>query len=129
VWRGVYGIVESMASIVVREFCVAIKKHLKPLVTPKLTINKIKEITTSFEHLHGISYILCAINHKLSISQLSNGNHAKFKMLKGRFRILFKRVDIPFCHMPDLMTICIWCALSIWMALIWTGVKPWNLAP
>jgi len=107
VWRGVYGIVDSMASIIVKEFCVAIRKHLKPLVIPKLTRNKIKEITTSFEHLHEISYILGAINHKLSISQLSSGNRAKFKMFKGRFLIFLKRVDIPFCHMLDLVTICI----------------------
>jgi hypothetical protein len=45
-----------------REFCVAIRKHLQPLVIPKLTRNKIKEITTSFECLHGIPYILDAID-------------------------------------------------------------------
>jgi len=58
----VYGIAESMASIIVREFCVAIKKHLKPLVISKLTKNKIKEITTSFDCLCEIPYILGAIN-------------------------------------------------------------------
>jgi hypothetical protein len=58
----VYGIAESMASIIVREFCVAIKKHLKPLVIPKLTKTKIKEITTGFERLYEIPYILGAIN-------------------------------------------------------------------
>jgi hypothetical protein len=45
-----------------REFCVAIRKHLKPLVIPKLTRNKIEEITFFFECLHGIPYILGAIN-------------------------------------------------------------------
>jgi hypothetical protein len=45
----VYGIVEDMASIIMREFCRAIRKHLKPLVIPKLTRNKIKEIITNFE--------------------------------------------------------------------------------
>jgi hypothetical protein len=112
-----------MASIIVREFCAAIIKHLKPKVIPKLTRNKIKEIITSFEHLHGSSYVQGVINHKLNISQFSNGNRAKFKMLKGRFRILLKRVDIPFCNMLDLVMICIWCALLIQMALIWTGIK------
>jgi hypothetical protein len=58
----VYGIVESTTSIIVREFCVAIKKHLKPSVRPKLTRNKIKEITIGFECLHGVPYILGAIN-------------------------------------------------------------------
>ncbi len=51
-----------MASIIVREFCVAIRKHLKPLVIHKMTKNKIKEIITRFERLHGIPYILCVIN-------------------------------------------------------------------
>ncbi|CAM6001598.1 unnamed protein product, partial [Sphagnum balticum] len=37
-------------------------KHLQPLVIPKLTTNKIKEITTSFECLHGIPCILGAID-------------------------------------------------------------------
>jgi hypothetical protein len=30
-----------------------------------------------------------------------------FGMLKGMFRILFKRVDIPLCHMLDMVTTCI----------------------
>jgi hypothetical protein len=58
----VYGIVESTTSIIVRKFCVAVRKHLKPLVMPKLIRNKIKEITASFEHLHGILYILGAMD-------------------------------------------------------------------
>jgi hypothetical protein len=41
-----------------KEFCLTIKKHLKPLVIPKLTKYKIKEINSSFESLHGIPYIL-----------------------------------------------------------------------
>jgi hypothetical protein len=30
-----------------------------------------------------------------------------FGMLKGRLKILLKRVDIPLCHMPNLVMICI----------------------
>jgi hypothetical protein len=26
-------------------------------------------------------------------------------MLKGRFKFLFKRIDIPLCHMPDLVMV------------------------
>jgi hypothetical protein len=40
----VYDIAKSMASIIVREFFVAIKKHLKSLVIPKLTKNKSKKL-------------------------------------------------------------------------------------
>jgi hypothetical protein len=39
----VYGIVKSTTSIIMREFCSTIRKHLKPLVTPKLTRYKIKK--------------------------------------------------------------------------------------
>jgi hypothetical protein len=39
----VYGIAESISSIIVREFCSTIKKHLKPFMILKLTRNKIKE--------------------------------------------------------------------------------------
>jgi hypothetical protein len=59
----VYCIVESKTSIIVREFCGAIQKNLKPLVIPKLTKNKIKGIIIGFECLHGIPYILGAINN------------------------------------------------------------------
>jgi len=30
-----------------------------------------------------------------------------FGMLKGRFRILLKRINSPLCHMPDLVMACI----------------------
>jgi hypothetical protein len=47
----VYDIAKITTSIIVRKFCVAVRKHLKPLVIPKLIRNKIKEITIGFEHL------------------------------------------------------------------------------
>jgi len=52
----VHGIAKNTTSIIMREFCSTIKKHLKPLVIPKLTKDKIKEIIVSFESLHGIPY-------------------------------------------------------------------------
>jgi hypothetical protein len=57
-----YGMVESTTSIIMGELFSTIKKHLKPLVIPKLIKDKIKEIVASFESLHGIPYILHAIN-------------------------------------------------------------------
>jgi len=57
-----YGIVKSTTSIIMREFFVTIRKHLKAFVIPKLIRNKIKEITIGFECLHGNPYILGAIN-------------------------------------------------------------------
>ncbi len=61
-WGEVYGIAESMTSTIVREFFVAIRKHLKALVISKLTGSKIKEITIGFKCLHGIPCILGAID-------------------------------------------------------------------
>jgi hypothetical protein len=58
----IYGITESSTSIIAKELCLASRKHLKPLVIPKLIKNKIKQITISFESLHGIPYIIGAIN-------------------------------------------------------------------
>jgi hypothetical protein len=40
--------------------------HLKPLIILKLARNKIKKIVVVFESLHGISYILGAINGSYS---------------------------------------------------------------
>ncbi len=58
--------------IIVKEFYLAIGKQLKPLVIHKLTRKKIKEITIGFESLHGIPYILGAID----------GNHIPIVALK-----------------------------------------------
>jgi hypothetical protein len=55
-------IVENIASITMKEFCSIIRKHLNPLMIPKLTKNKIKKIIVGFESLHGIPYILSAID-------------------------------------------------------------------
>jgi len=60
--REVYGVIESTTLIIAKKLYLTIIKHLKPLVIPKLTRNKMKEITIDFESLHGILYILNAIN-------------------------------------------------------------------
>jgi hypothetical protein len=57
-----YGTVESTTSIIVRKLCSTIRNHLKPLVIPKLTKDKIKKIIVGFESLHGIPCIMGAIN-------------------------------------------------------------------
>jgi hypothetical protein len=57
-----YGIVKSIISIIMKEFCVTIRNHWKTLVILKLFFKKIKKIIASFESLHVILYILGAIN-------------------------------------------------------------------
>jgi hypothetical protein len=65
----VYGIADTTTSIM-KEFCVVMRKNLKPLVILKLTRNKIKKINIRFECLHEIPYIMGAIdgNHVLVIA-------------------------------------------------------------
>jgi hypothetical protein len=58
----VYKIAENTTSIIMREFCSTIRKHVKPLVIPKLTRDIIKEIIVGFESMHGIPYILGSID-------------------------------------------------------------------
>jgi hypothetical protein len=58
----VYKIAKSITSIIMREFCSTIRKHLKPLVIPKLTTNIFKEIIVGFESVHGIPYISGSID-------------------------------------------------------------------
>jgi len=57
-----YGIAKNIASIIMKEFCLAIRKHLKPLMIYKLIKDKIKEIIIGLESLHEIPYILGAID-------------------------------------------------------------------
>jgi hypothetical protein len=73
----VYGIATSTTSIIVRELCSTIRKPLKPLVIPKLIRNKIQKITINFESLHGIPYILSAIdgNHIPIVTPKVTQNH------------------------------------------------------
>jgi hypothetical protein len=58
----VYGISRSSTSIIVREFCATIKKHLKPLVIRKQTESSLRAMAAEFEKLHGIPYIISAVD-------------------------------------------------------------------
>jgi len=96
----VYGIAESMASILVKEFGIAIRKHLKPLMIPKLIKNKIKEITTSFERLYEIPYILGAINGSHGPIIAPKVNPKSYYRRKGFYYTLIQGVVDPkygFC--------------------------------
>ncbi len=97
----VYGIVESTKSIIVKEFCVAIRKSLKPLVILKLTRNKIKKITIGFECLHEIPYILGAIdgNHVLVIAPKVDPK--SYYCQKGFYSTLIQGVIDAKCSFRD----------------------------
>jgi hypothetical protein len=57
-----YGVAESTISVITRDCCEAMKIHLKPLVFEKLTKERIEIISQDFENLHGIPYIMDAID-------------------------------------------------------------------
>jgi hypothetical protein len=199
----------STASEIVRECCEAIRINLRPLVFQKPTLVRVKKIASEFETMHGIPFILGAIDgshipiiapshdaisyhcrkgfyscllqgvvdakckfwdydfgwagriHDWALFQKSNiGKRAMrgaffpykfigdaaypmrpwfyspfkgekegmsrekahwnfiqsstrmaveraFGILKGRWRILLKRIDMPLCHVPDIVTACI----------------------
>jgi hypothetical protein len=58
----VYGISRSLASIIFREYCAAIKKHLKPLVIRKQTETSLRAMVAEFEKLHNIPYNIGAVD-------------------------------------------------------------------
>ena len=57
-----YGIHESTASIIVRDFCAAIEKHLKPLVIEKQSRATLSRIAAEFEELRGLPYVIGAVD-------------------------------------------------------------------
>jgi hypothetical protein len=57
-----FGLGLSTTSEIVRKCCKAIRIHLKPLVFKKPTLAQMKQIASEFEALHGIPYILGAID-------------------------------------------------------------------
>ena len=60
--REVYRIAKSTTSRIVREFCVAIRVHLKAIVIENPTTRKIIRMVREFEELHKIPYVIRAIN-------------------------------------------------------------------
>jgi hypothetical protein len=53
-----YGVVESTTSIIAKDFCVVIRKQLKPFVIERLTSSSIRRMTYEFEKLQGVSFFL-----------------------------------------------------------------------
>jgi hypothetical protein len=65
--------VESITSIIIKDFCATIRKHLKHLVIEILT-SIIRRMAYEFEELQGTPYIFGAVNgnHILIIAPLTN---------------------------------------------------------
>lgn len=58
----IYGIPKSTAFTIVKKFCSTIWIHLLPLVITKFIATRITQISSEFERLHGIPYIIGAVD-------------------------------------------------------------------
>jgi len=65
-----YGVAKSITFIIVRDFCVAISKHLQPLMKEKLTSSSIRRMANEFEKLQNIPYVFGVVygSHVLIIA-------------------------------------------------------------
>ena len=61
-YEEVYGMAESTTSLIIREFCAAIRVYLKAIVIEKPTTRKIIQMAREFEELHGIPYVIGTID-------------------------------------------------------------------
>ena len=57
-----YGIHKSTLSIIVREFCGAVRKYLQPFFVQIPSGSQFRVLASNFEKLHEISYIMGAID-------------------------------------------------------------------
>jgi len=57
-----YGVHKSTLSIIVREFCRAVRKHLQPIFVQTPSESQFRVLASLFEKLHGIPYIIGAID-------------------------------------------------------------------
>ena len=75
-----------------RELCEGIKSVLRPLVYPKPTLSRMKQITLEFESLHGISYILGTIDGSHIPIIAPSIDPASYYCRKGFYSILLQGV-------------------------------------
>jgi hypothetical protein len=83
------------------KFCSTIRKHLKPLVIPKLNRDIIKEIIIGFESMHGIPYILGSINGNHIPIVAPKVDPKSYYYQKKIYSTLIQRVLDAKCHFWD----------------------------
>ena len=57
-----YGVVESMVLIIIRKFYKAVRQHLQRILVQIPSESQFRLLAKEFEVLHGISYVVDAIN-------------------------------------------------------------------
>jgi hypothetical protein len=70
-----YGVHKSTLSIIVREFCRAMRKYLQPVFVQTPSKSQFRVLASKFEELHGIPYIIGAIDgsHILVLAPIIGG--------------------------------------------------------
>jgi hypothetical protein len=96
-----YGIGESTASVIVREFCEAMKFHLKPLTIEMLTKERIIAISKEFEAINGIPYILGAIDGSYILITTPTHDASTYYCWKGFYSVILQGVVDADCKFWD----------------------------
>jgi hypothetical protein len=58
----IYGVAESMVSIIVREFCKAVRQHLQRIFVQMPSESQFRVLAKEFNALHRISYVVGVID-------------------------------------------------------------------
>lgn len=86
----VFGVAKNTNSIIIKGFCIFIKKHLKPLVFEKSNSYSIKIMAVEFEALQEILYVIRAIddNHIPIIAPILDSISNYYR--KGLYSVLLQ---------------------------------------
>ena len=96
-----YGIHESTASIIVREFCTAIDKHLKSLVIEKQSASTLRRMAAEFEALKGIPYVTGAVDGSHISIIAPPIDPTSYYCRKGYYSVLLQGIVDSKCQFWD----------------------------
>jgi len=91
----------SITFIIVKGCCEAIKIYLRPLVFKKQTLILMKQIAKGFEALHGILFILRAIDSSYIPIQAPSHDLVAYYCRKGFYSCLLEGIVDVDCKFQD----------------------------
>jgi hypothetical protein len=84
------------SSIIIREFCEAIKNHVRPLVFKKATLACIRKFAFDLKNLPGIPYVLKAIGRShtrvVHLVHFNNDMHHNIGWIEFIWHKIYKRI-------------------------------------
>ena len=92
-----YGVHKTTLSIIVREFCRAVRKYLQPIFVQTPNKSQFKVLASKFEQLHGIPYIIGAIDesHIFVLAPIIGGED--YYCRKSFHSTILQGVVGPYC--------------------------------